>query len=785
MIMNKRQVFTKEELLEGITACSFESSIGRHETFIELYCSLDSETVRIERNNENYSTPVCFQICIEDRGFIVRTMRQLFITLDYIKEKLTKEHTDKNGKIVADKILVIYVHNLGFDSSFWLWDLLRQREDEERWLSRAFITPSNIVVSFRYKRTIEFRNSQALTGLSLDESVKEFLGKNSEYRKLGSWDYNKLRSPLSKLTQEEQDYALMDVYSIVEIIKAIAILHGKYNKEGKLIEPLKIADIPATRTSFVKREMRDYLYKGARSEGNLRPASNARMRIMYERAKSIQFEATEEGLHNLELVHDAYLGGLVDNNPYYSNVLVENVGSWDQTSQYPKQLVTKPFPCSQLRDIPVKGLTIEKILEMCDYKNDEDRRLGLKLGAFVRITFKGFSCRKTPVPLFAVSKDEADGMMACGRRILYGEEITRTLCDADLRNFVKTYKCEEYVIHECKVCDMSPVPEIFARYILSSYSQKTQYKHDKSHKVTYELRKIATNSITGIISEYPLYDDIELNELGLPTTRPLTHEEKLEQLKKNNSRFEKVSMCLYMWAPYITAYAREDLYNMMLVVGKDTVFCDTDSIKFTNRDKWDKYFLKENKRNEINLKMCGWHWFGFTEKQIMSLMTPCDINGEIHPIGNWENEGYDLERGELVGIISKRAKCYMLIYELDGKRNYKYVISGVAGNKVGEYAKHCIKENLFNIKDEIEFFLREYIVIPKEFSGKLRVERFFRQKKFDYVDYQGNKWVAYNRTGTHLIPQEFSINSKDIDEKMVLDYLFKMKPLDFKVGKFG
>lgn len=784
--MNKKQVFSKEELLDGINACCFESSFGRHENFIELYCSLDSETVRVKDGTKNYSTPVCFQICIEDRGLIVRTTRQLFITLDYIKEQLTKEHTDKNGKLVADQILVIYVHNLGFDSSFWLWDLLKQRDDEERWLSRTFITPSNIVVSFRYKRTIEFRNSQALTGLSLEESVKEFLGENSEYQKLsGKWDYDKIRSPLTKLNNEETSYALMDAYSIVEIIKSISILHGKYDKDGKLIEPLRIANIPSTRTSFVKREMRDYLYKGARSESNLRPASNARMRIMYERAKSIQFEATDEGLHNLELVHDAYIGGLVDNNPFFSNVLVENVGSWDMCSQYPKQFVTKPFPCSQLRNISLEGLTIEKILKMCEYQNKEDKRLGKRLGAFIKITFKGISCKKTPVPLFAVSKDEADGMMSCGRRVLYGEEITRTLCDADLRNFVKTYDCESYIIHECKVCDMCPVPEIFARYILSSYSEKTKYKHDDEHKVKYKLRKIATNSITGIVSEYPLYDDIELNEQGLSIIIPLTHEEKLEQLKKNNSRFEKVSMCLYMWAPYITAYAREDLYDMMLVVGRDVIFCDTDSIKFTNRDKWDKYFIESNVKNEKHLKMCGWHWFGFTEKQIYSLMTPCDINGEMHPIGNWENEGYDIKRGNLVGIISKRAKCYMLIYELDGKKNYKYVISGVAGNNVGKYAKHCVCDNLFNIKDEIEFFLQEDIVIPAEWSGKLRVERFFRQNKFEYVDYQGNKWIMYNRTGTHLIPQDFSINSKDVDEKMVLQYLFEMKPIDVCIGRFG
>ena len=783
--MNKRQVYSKEELIEGINACSFESSTGRHERFIELYCSLDSETVRVEDGTNNYSTPVCFQICIEDRGLIVRTMRQLFITLDYIKEQLTEEHVDKDGNLVADQILVIYVHNLGFDSSFWLWDLLRQREDEGRWLSRAFITPSNIVVSFRYKRTIEFRNSQALTGLSLDASVKEFLGKDSPYRKLKSWDYSKLRSPLSKLDKDEQDYALMDVYAIVEIIREIAILHGRYDKEGRLIEPLKVADIPATRTSFVKREMREYLYKGARSEDNLRPNANARIRIMYERAKSIRFEPTEEGLHNLELVHDAYIGGLVDNNPFFSNVFVENIGSWDQTSQYPKQFLTNPFPCSQMRDVPVKGLTLEKILKMCEYKDKESKRLGLRLGAIVKVTLRGFSCKKTPVPLFAVSKDEADGMMSCGRRVLYGDEITRTLCDADLRNFVKTYNVESYVIHECKVFDMSPVPEIFARYVLRSYSEKTKYKHDEEHKVAYGLRKIATNSITGIVSEYPLYDDIELDDQGLTVKIPLTEEEKLEQLKKNDSRFEKVSMCLYIWAPYITAYAREDLYEMMIPIGRDVVCCDTDSIKFTNAEKWNKIFYEANHRNEIHLKMCGWHWFGFTERQTISLMMPCDINGEIHPIGNWENEGYDFERGKLVGIISKRAKCYMLVYEKDGERNYKYVISGVAGVNVGKYAKHVVCDKLFNIKDEIEFFLQDEIVIPSEWSGKLRVERFFRQNKFEYIDYQGNKWVMYNRTGTHLIPQEFSINSKDVDEKMVLEYLFEMKPIDVRIGNFG
>ena len=780
----KKQVFSKEELIEGIKACSFESNTGRHEIFVELICSLDSETVRIDHDNECHSTPVCFQICIEDKGLIIRTLRQLFITLDFLKETFTSESKDKNGEIVADQILVIYVHNLGFDSSFWLYDLLKKRDDEERWLSRTFITPSNIIVSFRYRRTIEFRNSQALTGLSLDESVKEFLGKDSEYRKRGSWDYDKLRSPLSTLDKDEQDYALVDVYAIVEIIKAIAVLHGKYDKQGNLIFPLKIADIPATRTSFIKREMRDYLYKGVRNENNLRPAANSRMRQMYERAISIRFEGNEEGLHNLELIHDAYIGGLVDNNPYYSNTLVTNIGSRDMTSQYPKQFVTKPFPSSQMVDVPVNNLTLENIIDFCEYQSDDDKRLGLRLGAVVKVTLRGISCKKTPVPLFAVSKDEADGMMSCGRRVLYGEEITRTLVDPDLRNLLKTYDVESYTIHECKVYEMSPVPEIFARYILKSYSEKTKFKNDIAHKVAYNLRKIATNSITGIVSEYPLYDDIDMDEMGLPIKIALTHEEKLEQLKKNNGRFEKASMCLYMWAPYITAYAREDLYEMMMPIGRDTVFCDTDSIKFANAHKWDKLFDKSNSKNELHLKMCGWHWFGFTEKMISDLMMPCDINGEIHPIGNWESETFDYDRGKLIGAISKRAKCYMLIYEKEGKKNYKFVISGISGDNVGKYAKYCIQQNLFNIKDEEGFFLQQEIVIPKEWSGKLRVERFFKQSKYEYIDYQGNKWVMYNRTGTHLIPQEFSINSKEIDLNMVMKYLAGIEPITIPIGRF-
>lgn len=769
----KEQVYSKDDLIRDVVPESYQSKYGRHDRYMEIYCSLDSETVMITDGKDHYTSQVFFSICVEDKGMIFpnHNFKELFETLDYLIDNLTY-----NG------ILAIYVHNLGFDSSFWLYELLKEREGG-RWLSNVFITPSRVVISFRYKGKIEFRNSLALTGLSLDDSVIEYIGKDSEYRKTKDWDYNKLRCANTDLNKEEQEYALIDAYAVVEIIKTIARMNGKY-VDGKLIQPLSIADMPSTRTSFVKRDMYKFLYKNLRSESKMRKSDVARMRIMLDRAKAIMFPATKEGLHNLEMVHDSYIGGLSDNNPYYTNCYVENPGSWDQTSQYPKQLVTNPFPSSAMVNCQEKD--INKILKMCDFQSKEDEIRGIRKGAILKVTFKNFRCKNTPIPLFAIDKrcDVDKDIMTSGKRVIHGKYITRTLCDVDLVNFVNTYDYEECIVHECKMFDMSPVPELIARYVLNSYSQKTMYKNDDEHKITYELRKIATNSITGIISEYPLYDSIDLDENGLAVKTILTDEEKIEILEKYNKNMEKVGMCLYMWAPYITAYSRKDLYSVMIDIGEDAIFCDTDSVKFENRDKYDHIFLEWNKINEKRLKMCGWNWFGFTEQQISELMMPCDIHGEIHPIGNWENETFN-KRGRLVGVISKRAKCYMLVYEKDNVKDYKFVIAGIQGDNVAKYARHCIQENLFNIKDEIEFFEQEEILIPKEFSGKLRVERFFNQPVYKYTDYQGHKAIMLNRTGTHLIPQEFTIKSKDIDDKSLLDYIFGINEMDVFLGNFG
>lgn len=64
----------------------------------------------------------------------------------------------------------------------------------------------------------------------------------------------------------------------------------------------------------------------------------------------------------------------------------------------------------------------------------------------------------------------------------------------------------------------------------------------------------------------------------------------------------------YAWGVFITAYARRNLFTGIMAMGKDYVYCDTDSIKFLNMDAHKAYIEDYNSNVIRKCTECLEYW---------------------------------------------------------------------------------------------------------------------------------------------------------------------------------
>lgn len=436
---------------------------------------------------------------------------------------------------------IIWVHNLSYEfhflSNILTWDSVFARSPHKP-----------IKATSKEYPNIEFRCSYFLTRLSL-----EAWGNQLGVKKLvGALDYEKIRTPLTELTESELKYGEQDCLVVEAGIKEYIKKYGKQR------------DIPLTQTGTVRLEVKNRTTKNP---------------IYVKRLKKLVPKDAEE----YKLLQLIFAGGYTHANRLYSGIVVEDViEHYDFASSYPAVMIAEKYPMSAWAYVG-KKLPREETFE--------DYAYILKL-RFSQLNSKSFNT------YIQASKVVGKGMTYDNGRIIKAEELEITVTEQDFITIKNNYTWEELECLGCYKSKKDYLPIEFTEYVLELYANKTELKDVAGMEDLYMQSKQYINSMFGMCVTAIVQADVELygdEWLVKNLTREVV-EHRLEKLRSFNPR-EKRYFLSYSWGCWITAYARRNLWKCIEKHDREVIYCDTDSIFVRGRCDYEWY------NNEITEKL--------------------------------------------------------------------------------------------------------------------------------------------------------------------------------------
>ena len=561
-----------------------------HDTirYLNTANAFDIETSSFRDADDNKrATMYIWMLGIDGQIVYGRTWGEFQWFLSYLKEKY---------ELGIHKRMVIYVHNLGYEFQF-----LINHVSISHTFSRKLRHPIKTLIEDGF----ELRCSMMLSGLSLEKTAEELNVK----KQTGLLDYSKLRHSGTELTEEELKYCEYD-------IKA---LHVFITREMKKCGD--ITKIPLTKTGYVRDYCREYIQKNYNYK-------TYRQQIMKE------FPDKETFI----LLNKAFAGGFTHANYLRLFEIFEDVWSIDFTSSYPAQLIMHKYPrgaFTPVQNIPIKRFEYLVKRYACVFE--------IKLYNVEALTTHHiWSSAKCDYG----TNSKYNAVIDNGR-IVKSDCIYTRMTDVDLRIFRHFYKFDaHYEIYNFHYTTYGYLPKGIIECILKFYADKTILKGQPGQEDFYLIAKGMLNAIYGMMVTNPVNDEVVFSdELEWDKYTPDMDE---ALLKVKNS--PKTFLC-YQWGVWVTAWARYELLKTVYQINEDVVYCDTDSIKFFNYDKWLPVIAKHNVRITAALNKTI-TYFGLDPE----MLNPKDIKGNRHPLGVWDCEGkYDKFK-----TLGAKRYCYMI-----------------------------------------------------------------------------------------------------------------------------
>jgi len=410
---------------------------------LNVYSAFDIETSTVWLSKENtdaHAFMYVWQYQIEEYLVKGRTWEEWFEFLDVMRSAIAQ--LGKELKLQKDPVLITWIHNAAFEWSF-INGLYPFKDDE------CFFRDVRKPIYFRMFDAFEFRCSYIQTNLSLAALTKQ----TGVPQKLSGqkYDYNKVRYPWTKLTAYEEEYTNTDVESLVAAMKV------RIQRAGDTL-----LTVPLTSTGYVRRECKASLQNRYLEINDMKPYRGKNGKRIYK------------------LLRAAFRGGNTHANRFYVGKICDDVYSYDISSSYPTQQLTKKFPMK-----PFKWLDGDTSLErVCMF-------IGLDYAVVGEYHFTGLRLKDPdePIPYISLSRCKALDFELDNGRILKAGYLEISLTEIDLKIILDTYYFEKIEIVQAMIAQKGYLPPEYRAVIQGYYEQKTKLKGDDSEDGQYIYTK--------------------------------------------------------------------------------------------------------------------------------------------------------------------------------------------------------------------------------------------------------------------------------------------------------
>ena len=536
---------------------------GKHKMYQRHPMTFDIETSKIPKDNDGHYEAFMYIWQVCIEGNVVFGRR--WEELQEFMNNVVNAYKLSEGERV-----VVYVHNLSFEFQF-IQDFFN--------FTDVFAMASRSILTAKTAH-LELRCSYKLSNMSLAKFI-ENTPNTLHYKGVDDLDYATVRTPDTPLTEVEYGYCFNDVKGLYECVM-------------ELLKEDNIATIPLTSTGYVRRDCRNAMNKN----------KNNRKMFLRSRLTLLQYK----------LLRECFRGGNTASDRYLTNLILKIVGSYDLSSSYPFQMIAREYPLGKWNYGVIPDI---KTLE--EYNS--------KYCTIARYTFKNIHLRdEKPIPYIPQSKCLAlgDDREIYNGRILHADFLTISMTNIDFDIVKEQYEYDELAVEEFHYSRKGLLPKELRDTIMYYFEKKSKLKGDEEHYYEYMKSKNKLNSIYGMTVTNILNTEIEYHD-GEYTEKKMTEEEMQEALDKYYKNHR--SFLNYSWGVFVTAYARRELEDGLNIAGLDTIYCDTDSVKFIGNH--DREFEAYNER--LN-KECE-------EKGIRNYT---EVNGKRFYMGIFDKEkGYD------------------------------------------------------------------------------------------------------------------------------------------------
>lgn len=509
-------------------------------------------------------------------------------------------------------MIVSYVHNLAYEFQF-LAGVYEFKNEQ------CFFAKPRKPIYCRCFDSIEYRCSYKLSNMTLAKYAQT-LGAKTQKLSGAEFDYQKIRYPWTELTDYEKQYCINDVVSLVDCISI------ELKKGGD-----DLHTIPLTSTGFVRRECKAAL----------------------QDCRRWLIEPMMPNVEQYKLLRAAFRGGNTHAAALtgYVGAVLDDVVSYDMSSCYPAQQLTKKFPMKPFKWLPVP-VKLEQVAHF------------IKSGYAVVAEYVFFDLElknhKTPVPYLSLSKTNSSGFRCDNGRVISAERCETVLTEIDQQIVRKQYNYSKIAITKCMVAKKDYLPEKYLQVIRGYYRYKTTMKRQAAQNddvaYLYMKTKNKLNGVYGMSAQDPIHANITF-EGGKFYQSGYDNKKSVKALK--------TAPFPYQWGVYTTAYARAALQQGIDYAGDSVCYCDTDSIKTVR----DVDYTTINAERQALAESRG----AFAD----------DSAGIRHYMGVYEPDG-NYER-----FITQGAKRYA--YESGGKIHI--VVSGVTHVKNPQTGnEYCIEQ---------------------------------------------------------------------------------------------